>query len=153
MHELATAQVRDIVICDLDGTLALDDHRHHFLEHTPRKWKEYFELCHLDEPNHAVVQLVRILNAARKKIYILTGRSEDVKEKTVAWLHQHGIVYEHLEMRRTDSRTDDHMLKLQWVEALGIGCRVWAVLEDRDRVVKAWRTAGYSCLQVREGNF
>jgi hypothetical protein len=36
-------------------------------------------------------------------------------------------------MRRTDSRTDDHMLKLQWVEALGIGCRVWAVLEDRDR--------------------
>jgi hypothetical protein len=33
------------------------------------------------------------------------------------------------------------------------GSSVLVVLEDRDRVVRAWRDAGYECWQVQEGDF
>jgi hypothetical protein len=147
-------KVRDIVVCDLDGTLALDEHRNHLLRgEGPRRWDEYFALCGGDAPNHPIIQLLSILNHARKRIYIFSGRSDQVRATTVEWLDRHQIVYERLEMRRADSRTDDHVLKLQWVEALGIKDRIWLVLEDRNRVVAAWRDAGYPCLQVRPGDF
>jgi hypothetical protein len=149
------SDVRDIVICDLDGTLALDDHRVHHIRRDDgvRDWDAYFAACGGDAPNYPIVQLLRILHHARKKTYILSGRSGAVREATEKWLFDAGVVYEHLEMRRPDSRTDDHLLKLQWVEALGIKERVWLVLEDRDRVVASWRNAGYTCLQVRPGEF
>lgn len=163
--------VRDIVICDLDGTLAIDDHRAVHLHKNPhcpkqtdlsakcfckpeeRDWDTYFSLCGEDTPNHAVVQLIRILNHARKRIFIFSGRSDAVRSATVEWLDRYNIVYERLEMRRADSRTDDNVLKLSWVDSLGIRDRIWLVLEDRSRVVAAWRDAGYTCLQVRPGEF
>lgn len=149
------AEKRDIVICDLDGTLALDDHRNHLIKRPvgERKWDEYFALCGQDEPNHPVVQLVRIMHFARKKIYILTGRVDSVRKQTLDWLELHNVPFNHLEMRRADSRTDDHLLKVQWAHELGISERIWLVLEDRKRVVDAWRAGGFPCLQVRPGDF
>ena len=166
------AHVRDTVICDLDGTLALDDHRAHHLHNekcarwkdqrveqpctclqSDRDWESYFAASGADDPHHPIIQLIRILNHARKRIYIFTGRSDTVRKQTVEWLDRHQIVYERLEMRRADSRTDDNVLKLQWVDALGIKDRIWLVLEDRNRVVAAWRNAGFTCLQVQPGDF
>lgn len=146
---------RNIVICDLDGTLALDDHRNHLISGAvgTRKWDEYFKLCHLDEPNHPIIQLVRILHAARKQIYILSGRSESTRSKTLVWLDDNKVPYDQLVMRRIDSRTDDYLLKLSWVDDLSISERIWLILEDRTRVVEAWRSRGYACLQVRPGDF
>lgn len=148
---------KDIVIVDLDGTLALDDHRNHLLRGenaANKKWDEYFALCGEDTPNWPILQLVKILqHQAKKKIYILTGRIDSHRETTENWLHTHSVVYDYLQMRRADSRTDDNVLKVQWVDALGIRDRVWLVLEDRARVVKAWRANGFACLQVREGDF
>jgi hypothetical protein len=146
---------KDIIVCDLDGTLALDDHRSHLL-HQPggkRDWDAYFALCHLDKPNLPIIELTQELNENGYEIYILTGRSETVKQPTINWLAKYRIPYSHLQMRRADSRTADDVLKVQWCSQLGISERVWLVLEDRDRVVKSWRDSGYTCLQVRPGNF
>lgn len=144
---------RNIVICDLDGTLANDDHRNHHLQRTPRDWDTYFSLCGNDSLYHPVAQLVQLLKISGKQIYILSGRRDDYRAETIRWLQEHRIPYDHLEMRKRDDRTDDNLLKLQWVSALDISRRIWLVLEDRTRVVKAWREAGYTCLQVRAGDF
>ena len=144
---------RNIVICDLDGTLALDEHRSHHLKENPRNWDKYFAACEGDSVNHPVAQLVRILHLAGKEIYIFTGRIDSYRSQTALWLENHNIPFRVLRMRPAALRTDDYLLKVQWVEEMDIADKIWMVLEDRKRVVDAWRSAGYTCLQVRPGDF
>lgn len=147
---------RNIVICDLDGTIALDDHRAHFLRgsgNPTNDWKSYFDACGGDAPNHAVIQLLRILKHAKKRIYILSGRVERTRIDTLAWLENHKVPWDALEMRPDANRVDDTVLKLGWLDTLGIRDQVWLILEDRTRMVDAWRKAGFTCFQVRPGDF
>lgn len=162
------------IICDLDGTIALDHKRNHFLhksscvrhknpesfpctcEPADRMWKEYFDACDTDEPCLAVTS---ILNAVaglivQPKIWILSGRSMSASEKTIAWLARHHVQYDVLQMRSVEDRTDDHILKLRWAKELGLTPQnTLLVFEDRQRVVEAWRENGFRCFQVAPGNF
>lgn len=146
--------MKNILIVDLDGTLAIDTARAEKYIRDPenRQWEKYFEACYEDLPNTAVVELVRLLKN-HKFICILSGRSDAVREVTEKWLSDHSIPYDLLYMRQKDDRTQDTELKLKWVESLGLKEDIWMVLEDRQRVVDAWRAAGYTTLQVAPGNF
>ena len=161
------------IICDLDGTIALDHKRNHHLhkESCPkradhprkllacecgpydRKWDEYFAACTTDTPNDAVIKVL-IKFAIYHNIYILSGRSMGVSEQTIAWLQKHNVPYNYLQMRGVQDRTDDHLLKLQWAEDFDLwpGNTLF-VMEDRKRVVDAWRAKGFTCFQVAAGDF
>lgn len=160
------------IICDLDGTIALDTKRNYFLhkrdcvrfinpEHFPcicepkdRQWKPYFDACDTDEPCEAVIELLNGLSQQGHDTTILSGRSMVVAEKTLEWLRKHRVDYEYLQMRAVDCREDDHTLKLRWARELNLTPKnTLFVLEDRARVVAAWRSAGFRCFQVAEGNF
>lgn len=146
------------IICDLDGTLALDGHRHHYL-HPPvdsgkaRDWNSYFAACDKDKPNWPVI---RILQAFQHDytIYILSGRIHGMLEKTLVWLNEHGVPFHRLQMRGNEDRTDDHHLKVEWAKTFDLTPQnTLFVLEDRKRVVDMWRGLGFTCLAVAEGNF
>jgi hypothetical protein len=160
-----------IVIFDLDGTLADDGHRNHYL-HPPhsgtcakvydangvcgcgsrRDWASYFAGAGDDSPKPQVIQVCRDL-ARWHQIYILSGRCESTADVTRKWLRQQEVPYDKLKLRAIEDRTQDDVLKLQWVEDMGIKDRVICIFEDRQRVVDAWRAAGYTCFQVAPGNF
>lgn len=144
---------KKLIIVDLDGTLADDTHRAHLLKDPEnRRWNEYFSLCHLDEPNYPIIQLLRNLwSACGYDVYILSGRSDTVRQQTEEWLNRHNVPYDLLQMREAEDRTQDDKLKLGWAEQWKD--KVLFVLEDRQRVVDAWREAGYTCLQVAPGKF
>jgi hypothetical protein len=145
---------RDLVICDLDGTLANDDARaHHLRDPRARDWGSYFAACGGDSPYHEIIQLVRLLKYAKKRIYIYSSRLETVRADTLEWLERHNVPYDKLVMRPEAERTDDHILKLKWLQDSGEADQVWLIIEDRNRVVQAWRDAGYVCLQVRLTTF
>lgn len=167
------------VICDLDGTIACDKHRNHFLHppHKPdckkilpdplderdtksacncgwkRDWESYFAACGSDEPVWPVINLLNMLNVDLK-IHILSGRSNSTRAETIKWLAKHGVPYNTLILRPEGNKRDDHFLKIEQARYMDLGPDVVEfVLEDRQRVVDAWRNAGYTCLQVASGNF
>jgi hypothetical protein len=160
------------IICDLDGTIALDHKRNHHLhgkdcpkhksaDHSllcncqpeDRNWKSYFDACDTDDPTEAVIQLLHRMYADHG-IYILSGRSMSAHIKTLKWLHDNEVPYNYLQLRGSDDRTDDHLLKLKWADEFGlIPENTLFVLEDRTRVVDAWRAKGFRCFQVADGNF
>jgi hypothetical protein len=147
---------KDVVVCDLDGTISLDTHRAHYLKgsgNPNNQWDKYFAACGSDEPNWPVIQLLTLFRVNKKKIYILSGRVEKVRIDTLEWLDRYKVPWDALEMRPTENRVDDTTLKLQWVDTLAIRERIWLVLEDRSRMVRAWRDAGFPCFQVAEGDF
>lgn len=165
------------IICDLDGTIALNHKRSHFLHGVQcakrtsnleahkvsctcgpeqRDWKSYFDACDTDEPCHAVISILNGLGSliVAHKIYILSGRSMSAHEKTLEWLEKYHVPYNYLQMRSQDDRTADDELKLKWADVLGLTPKnTLFVLEDRTRVVDAWRAKGFRCFQVAPGNF
>lgn len=155
--------MRPLYIFDLDGTLALIQHRRHFVERERKAqdWAGFYAACSDDEPNNPVIRVMEALRLAGAEVWIFSGRSDEVRDKTVAWLAQHTSFMTHdldgpmLTMRAAGDYTADDMLKRQWLDDMlrEDRDRLYCTFDDRDRVVKMWRAAGVTCLQVAEGEF
>ena len=146
-------------VFDIDGTLAIGEHRLHHLEKHPKDWDAFFDACHEDEPYKPVIHLCKLLIASHTDIVELwTGRPEKVREKTVKWLEDHGIPREgyRLRMRPDGIREHDSILKREWLhEAREEPLRGQPdmIFDDRNSVVRMWRAEGVPCAQVAEGDF
>lgn len=147
--------MRDVIVVDLDGTLALDDGRaEKYLRKGKKDWDGYYDAAGDDLPNGPIIALVNTLyGSGNFDVWILSGRIERTREVTEEWLFTQEVLYDNLIMRATDDRTQDTELKLQWVERYNLKGRIRFVIEDRQRMVDAWRAAGFTTLQVAPGNF
>jgi len=149
--------VNPIYIFDLDGTLADDSHRVPLLdgERTPDVWRQFFARCVDDQPIPPVIQTFRVLTQYAE-CWIWTGRSDEVRDETVAWLNRHlGAWWDVLRMRAHGDHTPDTELKRAWLRALpsALRERIAGIFEDRTRVVQMWRDEGMTCFQVAPGDF
>jgi len=142
------------LIVDIDGTIADNTHRQHLLSQEPRAWDEYHDLCHLDTPITAIHELIwGLFFQGHDPVYV-TGRMERSRLKTELWLTKHGFPRGPLYMRPENDHRDDVVIKTELAAKAGLSpSNVLLALDDRDRVVKMWREAGYRCLQVAEGDF
>lgn len=172
---------KDTIICDLDGTISLDNGRAQLFLHQPHKadcllgfmmpnsqtsaigactcgwkrdWDGYYGACDQDLPNGPVIELLGLYWEAGYIIRILTGRRESTRDVTTRWMARNAVPHHTLIMRKDRDYTDDHIMKPAWAEQYGWGPDVVeVVLEDRSRVVNAWRERGYTCFQVAPGTF
>jgi len=143
------------VIFDLDGTLALIEHRRHFVEGEKKDWRSFFAACVDDKPNETVVEILNLLEMDGLIIWILSGRSAEVLSETRSWLAENNIKYDHLIMRKEGDHQPDVTLKKAWLDEFFINENepVFCVFDDRQCVVDMWREHGLTCLQVAPGNF
>lgn len=140
--------MKPLYIFDLDGTLALIEHRKHILEekHDPNRWRRFYAACGKDQPNFNVLATLERLRL-HAEIWIFSGRSDEVREQTVAWLAEYTSFMSSeldgpmLRMRQAGDYTVDDELKKQWLDSMLVGDRnrLCAVFDDRDRVVQMWR--------------
>lgn len=143
------------VIFDLDGTLALIDHRRHLVEGENKQWDAFYEACDQDLPNAAVITMNNELFMSQfndYRIVIFSGRSVSVHEKTLRWLTQHQVYFHLLKMRPEKDYQPDEELKRKWLAEIGKE-NVLCVFDDRKKVVDMWRAEGVPCFQVAEANF
>lgn len=133
------------VIVDIDGTLALHKHRGPYDE----------TRVITDEPHELVIANVRALAAQGLKIVITSGRTENCRADTEAWLKEHlGVEYDVLLMRGADDRRNDADIKeALYRNHIAPHYNVVLVLDDRNRVVNRWRKLGLLVYQVAFGDF
>jgi hypothetical protein len=167
---------RPLYIFDLDGTLALIEHRRHFVERDDKAklkrkpdWDAFHAACVDDLPNKPVIDVLEKLAKGSDdvgfgaepgaEIWIFSGRSSTVHFETGAWLKEHisasCLRDIRLTMRPAGDFTPDDVLKRSWYDAMSAEdkARLVATFDDRDRVVKMWRDAGVTCFQVAPGDF
>lgn len=143
---------RPIVLVDIDGTLADVTHRlHHIRGKGKKNWHRFFQAMHKDEPNQIVVDWVKNL-APEYEVVIVSGRPDNYRELTEAWLEEHGIDYSALHMRRAGDRRPDDVVKREILHQLGKD-RIAFVIDDRASVCRMWRAEGLRTFQVAEGDF
>lgn len=150
--------MQNVIVFDLDGTLALTEHRNHFLDGEVKNWKGFFEACVDDKPNHPVIETLVSLRNRGFFIIVATGRSEDVRHQTTKWLADNVPGFRDqpfpVHMRDSGDFSQDVVLKTRWLEDGTIDeSSIFCVYEDRDSVVKMWRSRGHTCFQVAAGDF
>ena len=153
--------MKPLYIFDLDGTLALIAHRRRFVEGLRKDWQAFYAACDLDEPNWPVIHTMDRLLQAGAEVWLFSGRSDEVREKTVAWLARYtsfmsfDLTPSVLHMRRAGNYTLDDQLKREWLDSMLVEDRqrLVAAFDDRDRLVRMWRDAGVTCFQVAPGEF
>lgn len=150
------------IICDIDGTIANNDHRSGFVNRAELAkvgkkpdWEKYNSLMADDTPKEDIIMVFLALSLGTwRKAVLLTGREEVYRDVTVAWLKKHSVRHDALYMRGAkDYRPDNIVKKELLAQAMADGFEPWVFLDDRNSMVKMWRDEGYTCLQVAEGNF
>lgn len=141
------------IIVDIDGTIADDSHRQHFLKQEPKQWKNYFDNCKHDKPIESMCSLVKMLEFHFNIVYC-TGRPDRLRAHTEAWLYLNNLPLSKLLMRKDKDTRQDTVIKPELIanEMLTTD-NVEFILEDRNCVVKKWRELGFKVLQVAEGDY
>ena len=135
----------EAVLVDIDGTVALMGDR------SP------YDMTRVDgdRPNPTVITAVRAMHAFGHHIVFCSGRSDDCRELTEAWLATHvNVPYEALFMRATGDNRKDAVVKAEIFEQeIRHRWAVTGVFDDRNQVVRMWRSLGLTVFQVADGNF
>jgi len=137
------------IIVDVDGTIARMKTRN------PFEWDKVDQ----DEPIESIIKIVQMFNEKDYSILFVSGRDAVCAEKTWKWIEKHVLAYEGVEhhkliMRKEgDMRADEIVKKELFEEHIKDRYYIECVFDDRNKVVKAWRQIGLTCLQVAEGNF
>ena len=142
----------EIVIFDIDGTLADVSERIHHVRKKPKNWPAFFEGMAQDKAIHSMVRLCNLLYASGIRIILCSGRNEEHRAQTIEWLAGQGVKYHDLLLRRSNDRRSDTEVKRELLATLNKS-KILFVVEDRSRVVEMWRSEGLVCLQCAPGEF
>ena len=151
--------MKNTIIFDLDGTLALIDKRRELS--TKPNGKIDFDKLHdpslikHDKPNWPVIKIAQLFAEQEFKIVIFSGRSDKTATATLSWLSQNKVPFNKLVMRpqNTMGFVPDEILKKDMLDNHVDISDIFMVVDDRQKVVDMWRSLGLICIQVAEGNF
>ena len=163
--------MKNIIICDLDGTLCDITHRLiHVKPQTKKDWNAFFVGICDDKVNEPVLRVLEEMTLGncgcsygeRREIIFCSGRPEYTRADTVEWLHRVDedlfnpdpeLENYKLYMRKDGDYRPDDVVKEEILNEHIPKDRVLFVLDDRQQVVDMWRRNGLTCFQVAEGDF
>jgi hypothetical protein len=143
------------LISDLDNTLCNATHRMHL--HDAGKYEEFHSLCTKDPVNENVKRAIYAFCHQGFQPIFLTARPSRFRPQTIKWLNDcfgAYVPYFILHMKRDDDdRPDDVVKQNIYLQKIQPEYDVKLVLEDRDHVVKMFRSLGLETWQVANGNY
>jgi phosphoglycolate phosphatase-like HAD superfamily hydrolase len=144
---------------DLDGTMCDATHRLHHIQNGNKNWNAFFDDCVGDAPIEHIIDLAWLCAQEASIVYV-SGRSDRVRQETMAWLTEHDAPWLHCEytnalyMRADGDYRPDHVVKLELLAKIRAdGFEPIMAFDDRNQVVEMWRANGIPCAQVAPGDF
>ena len=166
---------KNVVIFDLDGTLANIDYRRKLATKPNGKldWDIFFRPgnIQLDKPNLPVVKCAQMFKEQGYEIVIFSGRNDRSYHNTKKWLDKHDIPYDLLVLRPDKFKDEswpiadgnpatpamrfmpDDKLKKVMLDTFVNKDNVFCVFDDRKKVVDMWRDLGLTCFEVEDAHF
>ena len=142
----------EIVVFDIDGTLADVSERLHHIRAKPKNWNAFFAAMAQDKAIASMVRLCNLLHNAGVRVVLCSGRPDRYRSDTMTWLTREGVRYDELRLRRDGDRRSDTVAKREMLADLD-RTQVLFIVEDRSSVVEMWRAQGFVCLQCAPGEF
>jgi len=173
--------MKNTIIFDLDGTLAIIDKRRKMASSPSGKkptlskmdWDVFFDPVNImfDKPNRPVIKMAQLFKKDGFKIVIFSGRNDRSFDATKRWLSSYKVPFDMLIMRpdkfkdkswpiadgnpaTPDMRfMPDDILKKHMLDTFVDINDVFLVVDDRNKVVDMWRGLGLNVFQVAPGDF
>ena len=136
------------VICDLDGTLAINTSNRSFydMESVDKDTADPFITCVIDALYNYGIERD---GSPYPTIILLSGRDESARMKTETWLRKNAIPYDKLFMRQLEDKRPDTVIKTEiYYNEIEPNYAVLGVFDDRPSVVNEWRKLGLRVAQL-----
>jgi len=140
---------KKIVICDIDGTIANNDHRQHFLE-GKKDWDGFFSELLRDKPIYSIIEKVKNLHSDGKNIAFITGRPDRYRAETVKWLNLYFEFEYLLLMRKNNDKRNKLMIKKELFENNFSTSEIVCCFENDRELIKLWKQIDIKVVDINE---
>ena len=142
--------MKDIILCDIDGTIANNDHRQHFLE-GKKDWDSFFSELSNDIPIFSIIEKVKKYESEGKDIIFLTGRPERYRKKTELWLRKYFDFKFQLLMRKDNDKRNKIISKQEVLFENNIPLKkIFLVFENDNQLINYWTEKGHRVVDVNK---
>lgn len=142
-----------IIVFDMDGVLADDRHRLHYITQTPKDYDKFYAGVLDDPPITPMVTLAITMAQAGHKLEIWTNRRESSRADTEKWLDKYTLWdIQKLRMRPDKEHRSAVEVKKGWMESCFPCERPDMVFEDQTKNVEMFRSFGIIvCQTLKDG--
>ena len=127
----------NIILCDIDGTVADNSHRQHFLE-GKKDWDGFFDALDLDEPIYEIINKMNDEHNQGREIIFLTGRPERYRHPTENWLKQYFNFPLRVVMRPNDNKKNKLLTKKEMFEQNFNIDEIFYVIDNDEDLLNMW---------------
>ena len=130
-----------IVLCDIDGTVANNDHRQHYLE-GKKDWDGFFSELINDSPIKHVIKRINqeVLNG--NEIIFITGRPERYRYSTNLWLKEIFSFSYDLFMRKNGDKRNKLIIKKEIFQNHLEKMNIILCIDNDEDLLLQWRELG-----------
>ena len=139
----------NIILCDIDGTIADNSHRQHFLE-GKKDWDGFFSELVNDLPIHPIIDKINQEQADDKEIVFLTGRPERYRYSTTLWLKEYFNFEFKLLMRKDGDQRNKLEVKKEIFTHNLENQKIFSVFENDLDLINMWRNLGLNTLDANK---
>ena len=139
--------MKNIILCDIDGTVANNDHRQHFLE-GKKDWDGFFDALDKDEPIYPIINKIVKEQQYGKDIIFLTGRPERYRNTTHTWLKEYFNFEIKMLMRKDNDQRDKLIIKREIFEINFDIREIFLIFENDKDLISMWKKIGANVFDV-----
>jgi hypothetical protein len=133
----------------MDGVLADNRHRLHYIEKKPKDHDSFYANVSADLPIKPLVVVARTMIKSGHQVEIWTGRRERCRRDTTMWLDRQGLSeVSKIRMRADDDLRPTRIVKREWVESCFPCEKPHLAFDDMPDIVAMYRDAGILCCQT-----
>ena len=140
--------MKNIILCDIDGTVANNDHRQHFLE-GKKDWDGFFSQLINDKPIYSIINKVNNEYLTGKKIIFLTGRPERYRYSTSLWLKKYFNFELRILMRKDNDQNNKLKVKREIFEDNFLPNEIDYIIDNDKELISMWMDYGIETYEVR----
>ena len=107
--------MKNVILCDIDGTVANNDHRQRFLKEK-KDWDGFFSELKNDKPIYSIIDVLNKEHADGKEIVFITGRPERYRYSTTLWLKEYFNFELKILMRKDNDQNNKLIVKKEIFE-------------------------------------
>ena len=140
---------KKIILCDIDGTIANNDHRQHFLQ-GKKDWDGFFSELINDEPIIKIIKKINAYHDVGKNIIFLTGRPERFRYSTTLWLKENFDFEFKLLMRKNSDYRNKLEVKEEIFNENFSSNDIECIFDNDEDLIKMWNEKGIKTVFVSQ---